>query len=216
MVANDAPTLRTRYPAIDILGNFTGKLSHRGDTVILDDAAGNPANAVHYYTDGRWPAYADGGGASLELKNPNADNSSPEAWGASIESTKSVWQTNTYQAVASTVVGVEQWNDFVLGLLGEGECLIDDISVIQLPSTQFITNGGFEHGLTGWRVLGNHGQARVETDPDNAANHVLHVIATGPQDHMHNHIETTFTGKHQVTNGSTLPDLLPRQMAGRQ
>ncbi|HMC27193.1 MAG TPA: lamin tail domain-containing protein, partial [Verrucomicrobiae bacterium] len=66
---------------------------------------------------------------------------------------------------------------------------------------QFISNGNFETGLTGWRILGDHNHSRVEVDPDNPANHVLHIIATGPQEHMHNHIETTYAGGHTVVIG---------------
>jgi hypothetical protein len=141
----------------------------------LIDAAGNPANQVRYFNDGRWPAYADGGGSSLELRDPNADNSNPGAWAASDETAKSSWQTYRYRAVAQTVVGPELWSDFVLGLLGEGECLIDDITVVQSPDTspvQLIGNGDFENGLSGWRVLGDHRHSRVEVDPANSANHV--------------------------------------------
>ena len=39
----------------------------------------------------------------------------------------------------------------------------------------------------------------IETDPDNSGNHVLHVISSGPQEHMNNHIETTLG--RSVTNG---------------
>ncbi|HWI58987.1 MAG TPA: lamin tail domain-containing protein, partial [Bacillota bacterium] len=204
VVAKDAAALRALYPGVDLVGNISGQLSHNGETIVLEDPAGNPANRVHYYTAGRWPAYADGGGSSLELRDPNADNSRPEAWAASDESSKASWQTYRYQAVADTLVGPELWNDFLFGLLSGGECLIDDISVVESPTTQpvqFVANGNFEQGLTGWRLLGNHSQSRVELDPNNSANHVLHVVATGAQEHMDNHIETTFTNKRKVTDG---------------
>ena len=204
VVVNNSAALRALYPASDILGDFSGKLSPNGDPVILADPAGNPANTVAFFNDGRWPLYADGRGSSLELRDPYADNSNPQAWAASDETAKSAWQTYRYRAVAQTVVGPAQWNDFVFGLLGDGECLVDDISVVQSPTNnpiQFIGNGDFENGLTGWRLLGNHDHSRVETDPANPANHVLHLIATGPQEHMHNHIEMTLANGRSVTNG---------------
>src|SRR5262249_47222207 len=46
-----------------------------------------------------------------------------------------------------------------------------------------------------------HNRSEVIVDPDNAANHVLHVVATAYQEHMHNHIETTFSAGHTVANG---------------
>ena len=204
VVAKDATALHALYPAVDVIGNFSGKLSHKTDLIVLRDPAGNPANQVRYYDGGHWPEYADGGGSSLELRDPGADNSQAEAWAASDESGKAAWQTYSYRLVAQNIIGPEQWNDFVLGLLAPGECLVDDISVIESPATspvEFIGNGDFENGLSGWRVLGTHNRSRVETDPDNPGNHVLHVIATGPQEHMHNHIETTYLDGRAVTDG---------------
>src|SRR5205823_5953799 len=91
--------------------------------------------------------------------------------------------------------------------LADGECLVDDISVLELPTNQppvqMIANGDFESGINGWRVLGDHNRSKVETDPDSPGNHVLHVMATGPTEHMHNHIETTYIGNRSITNGRT-------------
>lgn len=205
VVAQDATTLRGTYPAIDIVGNYSGGLGNSGDTIILDDPLGNPANQVHYYAGGRWPESPGGGGPSLELRDPNADNAKGEAWAPSIESGKSAWQTFTYRMVAqpsATPAPDDQFEDFIMGLLTDGECWVDDISVIQSPTNnpvQLITNGNFENGLTGWRLLGNHQRSVLETDPTNPGNHVLHIIASGPQEHMNNHIETTLA--QPVTNG---------------
>ena len=208
VVAKDSAYLRSLYPAITIVGDFSKNLSGRGDTIILRDPVGNPADQVRYFDSGRWPAFASGGGSSLELRDPSADNSKAEAWAASNEAGKASWQTYTYSMTASASVtsGPDgQWRDFVLGLLGDGECWIDDISVVQSPSNapvQLIANGNFENGLTGWRNVGNHSRSRVENDPDSAGNHVLHLIATGPQEHMHNHLEATLTGGLSVINGA--------------
>jgi hypothetical protein len=196
VVARDSAALRATYPAVDIVGDWNGKLT-AGNAITLNDPDGNPADQVRYFNAGRWPAFADGGGSSLELRNPNADNSKAEAWAASDESGKSSWQTYTYTmsaAIPSANGQPNVWNEFHMGLLADGECLIDDITVVENPTTapvQMIANGNFESGQAGWRVLGTHGRSRVEVDPDNPANHVLHVIASGQQEHMHNHIEVS-------------------------
>jgi hypothetical protein len=215
IVAKDAAAMRALYPALDIVGDFDGNLSHADDRLVLSDDVGNPADEVHYYAGARWPKYPDGGGSSLELRDPSADNSKGEAWAASDESGASSWLLYKYQAVAvpSSTPALEQpqgayvpWRDFIVGLLGDGECLIDDISVLQSPGPgqiQFISNGGFESGITGWRLTGNHVRGRVVTDPVNPANHALHIIATGPQEHMNNHIETTIANGNSVVNGQT-------------
>lgn len=209
IVAEDADALRAQYPALDIVGNFDGRLSHASDRLVLNDALGNPADEVFYYDGGRWPEYPDGGGSSLELRDPHADNSKAEAWAASDETGKSGWRTYTYRAVAAASVTPNpdaQWRDFVIGLLGAGECLIDDITVVQNPGPSaipYVDNGNFNAGITGWRVLGTHGRSRVISDPDQPGNNVLHIIATGPQEHMHNHIETTLSSGRTVANGQT-------------
>src|SRR4030095_2646310 len=46
-----------------------------------------------------------------------------------------------------------------------------------------------------------HRLSRVISDPNDPANHVLHLIATGPTEHMHNHLETTLANNRSVVNG---------------
>ncbi|HRT57156.1 MAG TPA: lamin tail domain-containing protein, partial [Candidatus Paceibacterota bacterium] len=206
VVARDSQTLSWLYPAIDIVGNYTGQLANDGDTIVLKDAAGNPADRVQYYTSGRWPLYADGGGSSLELRDPWADNSKAEAWAASDEAPRAEWRSYSYQAVAQTRwFEPSQWKDFIVGLLEAGECFLDDVSVVEIQGanrTPRLVNGNFENGATGWRFLGNHARSRVITDPDNPSNHLLHLVATGPQEHMHNHVESTLNDGG-ITDGRT-------------
>ncbi|HWN97009.1 MAG TPA: lamin tail domain-containing protein, partial [Methylomirabilota bacterium] len=207
IVAKDAASLRASYPTIDILGDFSGRLASDGETLRLEDANENPADVVRYYAGGRWAEYASGGGSSLELRNPNADNSKAESWAASDETDQSSWQSYSYRMVAQPSLTPNPdgtWRQFLMGLLGAGECLVDDIRVIQSPTNSpvsFIDNGDFENGATGWRVLGTHGSSRVIPEPGNPGNRVLHVIATATQEHMHNHIETTLANGQSVVNG---------------
>src|SRR4030095_10766620 len=122
--------MRLLYPGLDVVGPFTNKLSRRSDYFVLKDPNNNPADEVRYFDGGRWPEYADGGGSSLELRDPRADNTKAEAWAASDESGQSAWQTFTYRMVAqssATPNPDNQWREFVMGLLGDGECWIDDI-----------------------------------------------------------------------------------------
>ncbi|HMJ88490.1 MAG TPA: lamin tail domain-containing protein, partial [Candidatus Acidoferrum sp.] len=208
VVAKDANSLRAIYPTIDIVGNFSGSLASQGEVVRLEDANKNPADVVRYYNGGRWPEYPSAGGSSLELRDPNADNSKAEAWAASDESGKSSWQAFTYRMVAQPSLTPNPdgtWRMFLLGLLGAGECLVDDIKVIESPTNSpvsLIDNGDFENNITGWRPLGTHGDSRVITEPGNPGNRVLHLISTGPQEHMHNHIETTLANGKSVANGT--------------
>ncbi len=191
-----------------VLGPWSGSLSGKGERIVLRDALGNPADIVSYIDGGRWPDAADGGGSTLELRDPRSDNTLPESWAASDESARRDWETITWQgnAAASAVGPDGQWREFVLGMLDAGELLIDDVSVTENPDSSavaMISGGNFESGTSGWRFLGNHMDATVIPEPGNVSNHVLHLKATGPTEHMHNHVETTLRNSRSVVNGRT-------------
>ena len=225
VVAADSAALLAKYPGRTIIGDFGGGLSD-GDEITLEDLSGNPADEVEYFSDGRWPAYSDRGGASIELRDSDADNAQPEAWAASSTAALGAWQTITYSGVATDDgLGNDAFRDFMLGMLETGEVLIDDVSVRENPTganTEFIQNGTFETDTLGavplkWRFLGNHGQGRsvVITDPDNASNKCLRVVATGNTEDKSNRIETTFFTGRQVTVGNTYQiSFRARWMAG--
>ena len=196
VVASDAAALRAAHPDIVVVGDFTGRLDNTSDRVVLRDARGNPADEVRYYDGGRWPGAADGGGSSLELRDPTADNAIAEAWAASDEGRRAGWATYTYRGVAEpSAVGPDgTWEELVIGLLDAGEVLIDDVSIIQDPDSaavEIVQNGTFDDDSTRWRLLGNHGGSAVVPDPDDPSNRVLRLVASGPTGHMHNHAETT-------------------------
>ncbi len=204
VVAADREYLRPKMPQARILGNFEGKLSGRSDRLVLEDQLGNPADEVRYYDDRPWPVYADGGGSSIELIDPDADNDNPASWADSDEGARAQWGSYSYRETARANVGPTRWREFCLGLLGAGEVLVDDLSVIEDPGgggRQLVANGNFESGDSGWRLLGNHGHSEVVDDPDNPGNRVLRLVATGATEHMHNHAESTLAGGASVTNG---------------
>ena len=196
VVAGEADALREAHPDITVVGDFSGHLDNGSDRILLLDALGNPADEVRYYDGGRWPEAADAGGSSLELRDARADNASAEAWGASDEGPRSVWTSYSYRGEADpSAVGPDGvWEELVLGLLDAGEVLIDDLSVIRDPdgtATELVQNGTFSDGSEHWRLLGNHRHSEVVPDPDDAANDVLRLVATGATGHMHNHAEST-------------------------
>lgn len=201
VVANDAVALRAKWPEVGpgIVGNFTGKIG-AGNTLILMDALGNPANSIQVFASG----WSDGGGSSLELIDPRADNNTPDAWADSDETSRSAWQTITYRMASGQTFGNTFWNEFRLGLLDAGEVLVDDVSVIRDPDgvrQQLIQNGDFEGGGAHWRWLGDHRNSRIIPDPDNPANHVLLVCGTAPPRTSHNHIESSFAGNIAPVDG---------------
>ena len=200
VVARDAAALRAAHPDIAVVGDFSGRLGNAGDRVLLLDAAGNPADELRYHDGGRWPAAADGGGSTLELRDPWADNAAAEAWAAS--ATDAGWNTYRYRGLAApSAVGPDGlWNELVIGLLDAGELLIDDLRVVQDPdgaALDLLDGGGFED-IAAWRMLGTHRRSEVVPDPDDPSNPVLRLVATGPTEHMHNHAEVTL--RHPITD----------------
>ena len=161
VVAKDAATLAAKYPAITIIGNFDQTLSNADELIRLEDANRNPADEVHYYDEAPWPMFADGGGSSLELRDPDADNSIAEAWADSDQLATSPWQsysfTNTAVPTHAPVIPSGNvpdtfWHELVLGMLNAGVVLLDDVSVIESPTgaaIEFIQNGSFESDAVG-------------------------------------------------------------------
>jgi hypothetical protein len=209
VVAGDAEALGADHPDVTVVGDFSGRLDNHSDRILLLDAAGNPADEVRYFDGGRWPSAADGGGSSLELRDPWADNAAAEAWAASDESLRSEWVSYSYRSVAEpSAVGPDGvWEELVLGMLDAGEVLIDDLSVVQDPDTnpvELLPDGTFDADAADWRLLGNHRHGEIVPDPDAPANPVLRLVATGPTGHMHNHAETTLlqpigTGEYEIS-----------------
>src|SRR4029079_9368189 len=148
----------------------SGTIRRGGERLVLADASGNPANQVTFANDSPWPTAASGEGSSLELRDPRADNSRPEAWAPSNEAARGSWQTYTFEAMAAPSVNGDttRWNEFIFGLHERGSMMIDDISVIESPTganRELIQNGNFESGTTAWRFLGTHSRAAAIADP---------------------------------------------------
>jgi hypothetical protein len=212
VVAKNASALAAKHPGITIQGDYSGQLANSGELIILSDHNGNPADQVHYHDSGKWHQFADGGGSSLELREPNSDNAVAGAWSPSDESSGSAWHTYTYEDVAvNDGIGNNTYHEFLIALLEAGEFLLDDVSVIENNSIEFIQNGDFEGDTIGgtaskWRALGthgSHGRSVVVNDPDSPGNQCLHVVATGPTEDKHNKIETTFASSERVVLGNT-------------
>lgn len=204
VISNDPATLASQHPGITILGPFEGRLSRRSETVTLRDEHNNPADTLRYFDGGAWPEKADAGGSTMELIDPNADNSLPAAWADSDELSRTSWQTYTFRATASSspVGNDSQWREFIFGMLEEGEILLDDLTVTEDPdgsAVPMITNGTFNN-LSTWRALGNHRDVEIVPDPDGGGS-VLYLKAIGSTEHQHNHVEATLANNRNVTNG---------------
>ena len=71
---------------------------------------------------------------------------------------------------------------------GPGECLVDNVEVVPSTGGNRIANPGFESGLTGWVIQGNHRRSEVQASGGIDNSRCLHVRATGRGDTACNRI----------------------------
>jgi hypothetical protein len=167
VIARNLTNLLAKYPnlnATNTLGNYSGKLAHGGERVALSrpellngtDTVYVVEDEVTYEKGGRWGRWAAGGGSSLELIDPRANHRLASNWADSDDTAKSTWTTIEHTGV------LDQGRNFSggilnaqLGPLDEGECLIDNVEVINAASgTNCVKNPGFEAGLNNWSLQG--------------------------------------------------------------
>jgi hypothetical protein len=159
-----------------VFGDYKQKLSHAGERLTLTkpewliETNNNGQlvtnlirvleNEVTYVDGGQWGEWTDGGGSSLELKDPRSDNQQPANWGESDETSKAGWKnfsitiTNGHYSPATdnnlaTPYNSSNWtnqNRLHVYLLDAGECLVDDIRVITSSNLLNPTWGSFETG----------------------------------------------------------------------
>ncbi|MHC4206215.1 MAG: CotH kinase family protein, partial [Planctomycetota bacterium] len=157
------------------------------------------ADEVTYYDGGRWPSWADGQGASLELRDPDSDNDTPGAWADSDESGKAVWEQFSFTINGNdSRYRHDRVSIFDLLLLNRGEVLIDDLELI-IDGTSRLNNDGFESGENNWRFLGNHVRSFVTTADRRSGARSLHMISTGHGDPGANRINQSISS---VTAGT--------------
>ena len=78
-------TFTASFPYVDAyLGNFDFSLSGGGELIRLYDNNGSLIDQVTYDDVAPWPTEPDGNGPSLELINPNLDNTLAQNWSASL------------------------------------------------------------------------------------------------------------------------------------
>jgi len=213
VVAKDPNFLKTVYNSLvvgsNLVGPYTGNLADHSERIRLSYPYEDPethdvnmvtVDEVTYYDGGRWPTWADGQGASLELRDPRSNNNTPDAWADSDESSKTTWQQFSF-TINST--DSQYTHDtvtvFDIILLNRGEVLLDDLE-LNIGGTSRLTNNGFESGESGWRILGNHVRSFVTTADRHSGTQSLHLISTGHGDPGANRINRSITS----VNGGTV------------
>lgn len=159
-------------PAIT-LGDFAGRLDNGGEKVILANSQGLAVDYVKYNDSGSWSVLADGLGSSLECVNPNYDNQRALNWRASVSTAQWVHVERTGTATSSQLY---------IYLLGIGECLIDDVSIVPAGGgEEHVQNGGFEDVLDGtnWTPTGNHATSFRTDEGSHTGGYCLRLVASG-------------------------------------
>ena len=218
VVANDAAHLLTNYTGLNTnntFGNYGGSLGNRGDRlalskpdqvistnngVVVTNTIHIVMNEVSYSEGGRWGKWADGGGSSLELIDPNSDNRFPSNWADSDETTKSSWTNIESTGTLDNGNGGFPADTLHIGLLGLGECLIDNVEVVPSGGGNVVPNPTFEGGLTGWVPQGSHSGSSLENS-GYSSSRSLHIRADSRCDTAANRIRAALSST--LANGST-------------
>ncbi len=210
VVAKDPNLLEGIYNNLvagsNLFGPYSGRLNDHSERIRLSYPLKqvNPetgrlenymvtADEVTYYDGGRWPTWADGQGASLELRDPHSNNDTPDAWADSDESGKTTWEQFSFTINSSdSRYTHDQVGVFGFMLLNRGEVLIDDLQLI-INGSNRLSNNGFESGESGWRILGNHVRSFVTTEDCHSGSRALHLIVTGHGDPGANRINQSIS-----------------------
>lgn len=220
VVAKDPAQLRANHPdvpAARVVGGYQGTLGNGGDVVrltkpdaiqstnsqgvVTTDVVHIAVGEVRYYDGGAWGQWSDGGGSSLELEDPDADPALAANWADSDESQKAPW--TQVQWTGRMDNGSGTINRLYLGLLNNGECLVDDVQVIGPSGTNVINNAGFESGPSGWLLGGNHAGSVVEASAARNGLLGLRLRAQGGLDTGPNTIRASLTATLTANNNVT-------------
>jgi len=97
VICRDSTSFKNIHPDVNnVRGNLGFGLSGSGDMVRLYDNFENLIDSVRYNVAEPWPYLPNGNGPTLELKNPNFDNSVPSSWASSTLLGTPAGQNHTY------------------------------------------------------------------------------------------------------------------------
>ena len=104
VVAQNPAFLKTKYGVQAAYGPFAGTLSAQGEKIVLLNAAGTVQNQVNFQLGFPWPTVGDPPGYSIELINPQLDNTLGGSWRASV---RAVGTNSSFQPQALVAIGSE-------------------------------------------------------------------------------------------------------------
>jgi len=236
VVAAKTSTILSNYPGLaasQVHGDFSGKLSGKSERIVLTkpDLIIKPGietnridigiDEVTYQSGGQWGRWSDGGGSSLELVDFESNPRLGPSWADSDESVKAPWTAIEFTGVLDQGRDTANWLHLLL--LGEGECLVDNVEVLR-NGVNLLSNPNFELGTAGWFFQGTHQQTTIENGTGIGGSRSLRVRASGRGDTGANRIRGTLTSspiegqtvtiRAQVRWLKGHPELLPRLRGG--
>ena len=207
VVCRNVTHFLTNYPNLTpaiTFGNFQGSLAKsrhialaRPEPVLSTNASAVVstnwidvvADEVAFEKGGAWPAWANGGGSSLELMDPRANHLRGASWAASDETAKSAWTTVEWTGVLD--LGVSAYGPQLQILLQDaGECLVDDVEVLK-NGVNLVPNPSFTSGMAGWLGQGSHNGTTWQATGGVNNGGCLHMRATGRGDAGANRLRAT-------------------------
>jgi hypothetical protein len=225
VVAENRTNLLARHPGLNpslVVGDYGGQLANGGERVALGmpdysfttNGAFVTTNVFYFVVDevtyqdgGRWGEWSDGGGSSLELIDPDADNRLAANWADSDETSKAPWTTIERDGLVDLGMTLANGppNRFEFFIEGPGECLVDDLEVHSNGGANLITNPGFESGATGWAFQGTQAKTAVQAGGAFAGGQCLRLRAVERGDPGPNRVRTAITA---LATGNTNRALL--------
>ena len=212
VVAKNAARMWTNHSnlnAANTVGNYKGTLANRGERIALsmpdeivttNSAQQLVTNRIHIVVDevtyaegGRWGAWSDGGGSSLELRNPSSNKRLASNWADSDETIKAPWTSLSITGRLDNGDSSYGINNLQVLLQDRGECLVDNVEVIGPAGTNLVANWDFENGTAGWVARGTHEQSGLADEGFGGSAHSLYVRASGKGDTAANQIRVPLT-----------------------
>ncbi len=161
-----------------VFDQYSGNLQSDGETLsLLRPGDSNAVDQVRYEATEPWPALT--AGMSLQLRDPNQDNSRVANW--STAQTNGAGPAWVYASATANASG----SLLYIYLQSAGDIYIDDVKIVagSQPDVgvNLLANGGFESALNvTWNVTADFAQSALSTAVKHTGNSSLHLIATAP------------------------------------
>ena len=145
IVAN-RQAFETRYPGIEIAGDYSNRLDNSGEWITLVNKDGAIINSFRYNDKSPWPKLSDGEGPSLYITDPNSlpDTSDAVNWSASMTGGGNPTSANTANFFGNPTTDAD--NDGTNAIIEYALGLSDFVSSAnQFPKVGTIRIGGQDY-----------------------------------------------------------------------